>query len=120
MQVPLTVGKKVPLTPQVAVGLPEKPGAQFAAHTAPTPIPLQLGLHPVLLPGTGGKLLFEHTAKHNSNSRYRYFGIGSDSWLTVSGGRQSTYQVLLQEACNLLCYEAADLHEVLPFYGTLS
>lgn len=91
MQEPLTVGKKVPFAPQVAVGLPENPAAQFAVHTAPALMPLQLGLHPVLLAGTGGKLLFEHTAKHNRNSKGRLTyvsigsGSGSDSWVTMSG-----------------------------------
>jgi len=62
------VGRKVPLVPQVAVGLPVKPDAHTAVHVLPATVVLQAGLQPVLLAGTGGKLVAEQAATHDNTA----------------------------------------------------
>jgi len=62
VQLPVTVGRKVPLVPQVAVGLPVKPGAHTAVHVLPAVVEAQSMLHPLLLVGGEGKLVTLHTA----------------------------------------------------------
>lgn len=62
MQLPLTVGRNVPLPPQVATGAPVKFALQTAVHVCPGCSPLQLGDQLVALPGTGGRVVLEHTA----------------------------------------------------------
>jgi len=62
VQLPVTVGRKVPLVPQVAVGLPLKPGAHTAVHVLPAVVEAQSMLHPLLLVGAGGRLVTVHTA----------------------------------------------------------
>lgn len=63
MQEPLTVGRNVPLAPQVAVGRPVNPTAHCAVHVALTPMPLQELDHEIALLGSAGRLVFEQTAQ---------------------------------------------------------
>lgn len=75
VQVPLTVGRNVPLPPQVATGAPVKFALQTAVHVCSGCSPLQLGDQLVALPGTGGRVLLEHTAggkkRVRTQSRYQ-------------------------------------------------
>jgi len=68
VQEPLTVGRNVPLTPQVAVGCPANPRAHCAVQVALTPMPLQELDHEAALLGSGGRLVFEQTAQADAGT----------------------------------------------------
>jgi len=71
VQLPVTVGRKVPLVPQVAVGLPVKPGAHTAVHVLPATVELQAMLHPLLLLGGAGNVEMLHTAQDKDTSTHQ-------------------------------------------------